>query len=150
MFSKLNCRPCLPVATPLQVAALLVLYVLSAAALLAVRPFNSAALGALELVATLAPLASFAGTLAVMGSRGASGSTRQAGPLGAVFAPPCGALSGSTALPSPPLRAQQVGFVALVAVIRGGRCWCCSAARPAGAEAGEAGKAVRPAVRRPA
>ena len=48
----------------------------SAALLLALRPFNSAALGALELAATLAPLASCACALAVMGSRGATESTR--------------------------------------------------------------------------
>jgi hypothetical protein len=61
-----------------QVAALLVLYLLSAAALVAVRPFNSAALGALELAAVLAPLGCFAAALAVMGDAGATNSTRQA------------------------------------------------------------------------
>ena len=60
----------------LQVVALLVLYVLSAIALLVLRPFNSAALGALELAATLAPIAVFAAALSVMDGRGANSSTR--------------------------------------------------------------------------
>ena len=52
------------------------LYVLSAIALLVLRPFNSAALGALELAATLAPIAVFAAALSVMDGRGANSSTR--------------------------------------------------------------------------
>lgn len=56
--------------------ALLVLFAASALLLLALRPFNLAALGALELAGTLAPLASFACALAVMDSRGATESTR--------------------------------------------------------------------------
>lgn len=56
--------------------ALLLVFAASGAVLVALRPFNSAALGALELVATLAPLTSFACALGVLGSRGASDSTR--------------------------------------------------------------------------
>lgn len=73
--------PCVPhcMRTPspaVQVVALLLVFAASGAVLVALRPFNSAALGTLELVATLAPLTSFALALGVLGSRGASDSTR--------------------------------------------------------------------------
>lgn len=64
--------------SPAQVAVLLALHVLYTAALLAVRPFISALMGAMELVGTLMPAAALACALAVMGGAGADASHRAA------------------------------------------------------------------------
>ncbi|GAB4818169.1 hypothetical protein N2152v2_005215 [Parachlorella kessleri] len=94
-----------------QVVALLVLYVLSAVALLVLRPFNSAALGALELAATLAPAAVFAATLAVMDGRGADSGTRDA---------------AGTAM----LACQGIGFLCYIVIVGYTSCAALAGALP--------------------